>query len=341
MNRDAGFNNPTRNPEIYNSQYIQQSTPQSTINNRSKSAISKIILRILTVIFAITIILIGLLNLKIILIQLKDIFGNLNQLIYRAKYVNLEGIINIIQYFSSKLLTTIFSILFIIAGFLIMMNKPRGKKVFLIAIFIIILQIVLSLVFSIYSYREQKKSDEEYQKWREEIKTVDRSTVTDLRTIWALKDPQLCKNIKYYYTRKNCITVFKDEKLFTIDYCTDISSDYDKNMCFSDVAEIRKDKNICYTIPDEFRKNYCLAGVATKLKDETLCNEVSEISNLHNTCVINIGIELRDTSYCEKANDQVGKDNCYDNIATYTHDRSLCDKIINPVYKQGCIEKTK
>lgn len=328
---------PTQTPAPVNPTLSLKDIPSSSTNN----SISKIFTRILSIIFALFIIFFGIIGLLLFLAQLKNTANILNQLLFHTKYIDTAGIINLLQYFSLRLLTFLNSVLFISSGYLIIRNKPKAKLLLLAAILLFIFQIALNSIFALYNDNELKKSEQAHQKWLESIKTIDKSKVTDLSTIWALKDPKLCKNIKVYAIRHNCITEFKDNSLFTTDYCVDISNEYDKNLCYSDVAEAQKDKKICYTIPDEFRKNYCLTGVAAALKDVSLCDEVTNISNLHNTCILNVGIALRDASYCEKANDQIGKDNCYDNIAFYTHNRNLCDNIPEPNYRQDCINKIK
>ncbi|OGG26362.1 hypothetical protein A2960_03455 [Candidatus Gottesmanbacteria bacterium RIFCSPLOWO2_01_FULL_39_12b] len=339
VNREVNI--PIQNPAISNFSTLPQTVQQPSPNQKNKRSTSQLIFRILGIIIAIGAIVLSLLNLLYIFIQSKDIFGILNQLIYHTQYVGVEGNIYLFQYFSSKILGTISFLLFIFLGFLIITNKSYRKRIFFVAIFLLFVQIMLSLILQIFSDRELKKSKEQHKEWVDSIQNVDRTTVTDLSTIWALKEPRLCKNITTYDRRKNCIEGFKDKSLFTTEYCIDIANEDDKNRCTVDVAKAQKDKNLCYTIPDEVRKNLCLVGVAGALKDETLCNEVSEISNLNNTCILNVGIELRDPSYCERGDNQDSKDNCYDNIATLTQNRLLCEKIKDPQYQQSCIKKVE
>ena len=294
-----------------NQQYNSVQRPNPTIFNLIK--------RIFSILLSIFIILFGIINLLIFLTQLGNIFGILNQLLFHTTYLDFGGQIGVIQYLTPKLLTLPFSILLISSGFLIIAHKSLGKKLFLAALLIVLLQAILGAILYSYSLREQSKSEEEHRQWQRDIQTVDKSTVTDLSTIWELKDPQLCKNIKNYRTRWNCIVQFEDDSLFTLDYCSDLTNEHDKNLCMSDVAESQKDKNICYTIPDTFRKNACIADVAVKTKDESLCSEVENIQDLQNTCIVDVGEELNDPSYCERASNQGKKDLCYNNLIVRTY----------------------
>jgi len=108
----------------------------------------------------------------------------------------------------------------------------------------------------------------------------------------------------------------------------------DKDQCYSTLAELKKDSEICTQILDLNKRNICVALIFGKIAvQESNFQKCELITNQDNRdfCYTVVANEIgwKNLEICEKIISQNSKDSCYFSIAVQLCDESLCEKISN------------
>jgi len=115
-----------------------------------------------------------------------------------------------------------------------------------------------------------------------------------------------------------------------------------RDLCFSGVAQEKKDHKICEKISNEMFKDSCYRSVAEEKGDIEICNKMQN-SEERVRCYLHIASKLKDSSYCEFDESWIpenvsglSKDSCYERIARENLRESDCWKISKEHIKSRC-----
>ena len=143
----------------------------------------------------------------------------------------------------------------------------------------------------------------------------------------------------------------------TVEVCDSLSSNSDKDDCYSKVVGQTKDISICEKISDHMdRKVICYKNLALSKNDSEICQKIdynyfkewcttdstkdfsicrslkngtlywdeAKLNDCKDMC---LGAVTSDVNYCEKINEESVKPYCYKDVAVKKNDLSICDKI--------------
>jgi len=131
----------------------------------------------------------------------------------------------------------------------------------------------------------------------------------------------------------------------SVDDCVNLS-DYDKAFCFSDVAVLKNDIEVCKSIrlennsqQQQLNIDYCMAVFAFHKEDVGLCSQL-QTTPLREACFIDFAISSKNTRICDEVTDEQNKyTNCYTKIAELQSDTEICGRIENSDYMNLCKAK--
>jgi hypothetical protein len=115
-----------------------------------------------------------------------------------------------------------------------------------------------------------------------------------------------------------------------------------KDICYSNAAQVNKDVTLCEKISGEVSRNGCFSKVAPIVKDESICEKITTVST-RDSCYLFVASRLRDSSICEKASDvawstsgATGKDTCLSQVIRITGNSDNCAGIQRAEWKDYC-----
>jgi len=147
-----------------------------------------------------------------------------------------------------------------------------------------------------------------------------------------------------FKSKKNIISE-KDEKFSQettfIDECAGLNDEFDKSLCYTDLAVANQDPIICNKLSDKFGvKDNCLISVAIDKKEISICDKIT-IQYSKDYCYSKIGAAKQDLSICSSIRKEFEKDFCYSDIAIAKQDLKICEYVVDSLNKDSCIEKIK
>lgn len=170
------------------------------------------------------------------------------------------------------------------------------------------------------------------------------------------KDISLCKNLKYlevecisyialetnnlelcppgvYWCIENIAILRQDSSL------CDTLIEGNKQSCYSNLALKTNNEKLCEKLS---AGDFCFQQVANYKKDENICMLINDTS-YKEYCISQIGIEKKDINVCRKSGNigsENHKDFCILIVAKETKNPSFCQEIINEGYKNECIKNS-
>jgi len=154
----------------------------------------------------------------------------------------------------------------------------------------------------------------------------------------------------------------------SIDTCKNISDYKERDACYTDVAEQKRDPSICYTkvsgytsVQDCFKKvavlekdvnlcesgvflggsiNWCYRSLAEATKDADVCNRIRDFNTpptdeLNNICFLAVAYLKQDSSICERITDEETLNRCHDFLDS-GNPRFVCEQYITPYNRETC-----
>ncbi len=113
-----------------------------------------------------------------------------------------------------------------------------------------------------------------------------------------------------------------------------ITNEASKDACFSSVAATKKDFSICEKISATYRIERCYKYVAKEKGNLLECKTFS--ARREQYCMLGVAVANFDISICEELISDGDKEECYVDIAIETKDSSLCEKAGS--WKDFCLE---
>lgn len=117
-----------------------------------------------------------------------------------------------------------------------------------------------------------------------------------------------------------------------ISVCENAPEDINKDRCYQVIFEQSKDIAICPKMEDPYNKDFCFIDVAKDQKNSEICKQVVYKKD---RCYSRIAEINNDVSLCDNVSVSE-KGNCYYDVATFTKDSSICDLILSAALKQEC-----
>jgi len=140
-------------------------------------------------------------------------------------------------------------------------------------------------------------------------------------------------------TESDCYEQIISEKGYDGSVCAKIVTNLNaKDICYSGVAEVKKDQSVCLNIKDAVKKGDCYASVAAAKGDETLCAEAVKQNKNYNidSCYAAVAASKADLLICDKIKNSNSKDNCYSSIAAINRDESICSQKTSDLRRDAC-----
>ena len=147
------------------------------------------------------------------------------------------------------------------------------------------------------------------------------------------KDLTLCEKIDDTFRKEKC---FRDIAVETknISICEKIESDY-KFTCYSIIAKVTGDANICEDVPLRPNVIHCYEMVAVSTENATLCEKLTDRKDKER-CFRKIAELTNDTTLCQKLDDLGVRASCVTEIASKTGDASGCEILPQGYFKDYC-----
>jgi hypothetical protein len=138
------------------------------------------------------------------------------------------------------------------------------------------------------------------------------------KSLVVIGDPEIKLNVN----KKILLTDYKN---FNPSKCEKLEVEYERDICFCEVAEKIKNSFLCEKIKDSEERDHCRSRVGREIKDLSVCEKIT-LQHEKDKCYFEIGIEKLDPSICEKIENITLNGDCFSSIVQKTHQVKICDK---------------
>jgi hypothetical protein len=134
------------------------------------------------------------------------------------------------------------------------------------------------------------------------------------------------------------------EVLYKPAACLEDRDLFEQITCLVDLAVDEEDVSICDAATHGGVRYQCYAMVAEKLANLDICGKIpsgaqGETGQLHDLCVSDVAVNLKDYELCQRIKTPGLRDGCYLQIYQQTDDMSLCEMIQDLGMKSLCTGK--
>ncbi len=180
------------------------------------------------------------------------------------------------------------------------------------------------------------KTPAEIQKEKEEY-LLDQEIMEDAITNL---DSGGCKIIKNALLQEICysnLAILKNE----LDLCDNIADSSAKEGCILVVATNTLDVDACSKITNREKNNICFKDIAINKSSSELCKNINK-EDFADECYLSIGATAKNADLCDNIIDADKKITCYTAVGVATNSIATCEKIkskTNPFARDICIGK--
>jgi hypothetical protein len=143
-----------------------------------------------------------------------------------------------------------------------------------------------------------------------------------------------------------CVWVLpaRGEALYRPAACLEDRDLFEQITCLVELAVHEEDVSICDAATHGGVRYQCYAMVAEKLGNLDICGKIpsgdqGETGQLHDLCVSDVAVNLKDYELCQRIKTPGLRDGCYLQIYQQTDDMSLCEMIQDRGMKSLCTGK--
>ena len=112
---------------------------------------------------------------------------------------------------------------------------------------------------------------------------------------------------------------------FNLSECEKLEIEYERDICFSEIAQRSKDFSICEKIKDIEEKDNCLSNIGGEIKDILICEKIT-LSHERDYCYFEVALSELDPSICEKIENEDLNGSCFSSLVQKIKDIKICDR---------------
>ena len=140
----------------------------------------------------------------------------------------------------------------------------------------------------------------------------------DEKSLVVIGDPQ----VKVNFGKK--ISFTKYQNLSSSD-CEKLEIEYERDICFSEVAKRKKDFSLCEKIKDIEEKDDCLSTLGGEISEISICEKIT-LQYEKDYCYFEVGRQKLDPLICEKIENEALNGMCFALIVQKNLDIKICDR---------------
>lgn len=115
-----------------------------------------------------------------------------------------------------------------------------------------------------------------------------------------------------------------------------------KDECWLALSMKTKDVSLCEKIqPSDSYVDYrelCIMNISIEIKDPTICNRITDVFDRDN-CLQGVAYAAKNTAICSRISDDIAKETCLESVALGLKDASICLQIPDGYVHKRCLER--
>ncbi|MFH0892542.1 MAG: hypothetical protein V1867_07270 [Candidatus Falkowbacteria bacterium] len=143
-----------------------------------------------------------------------------------------------------------------------------------------------------------------------------------------------------FFDKDRCLMMMAEKKMDAGICKNDISSEEIRDLCYSSLAEIKSDIDICREIKGSDLRDKCFSQAFAWTDNSRFCGEIENI-DLRNNCFFVGAVSKTDAEMCTKIEGGgeagISSHDCFSNLAFNAGDSGYCDRIEDAGNKEACV----